>query len=555
MRTLRLAILLCAALAQAVACNVHAEVSDVPSGTPAVSIDLATSEGAQLVGGVWRYSDTRIVDVPFRAPGKDGQPTGEPVQSYDILPHGGARELDDSTWEIVAPMHLTDRRGRGKVSFNWYRVRLTVPDRIGAVSTKGTTVVFETQLDDYAEVWVDGELARAAGQSGGSVVRGWNADNRLIVGRNVQPGQQIQLAIFGINGPISAAPTNFIYVRKARLDFYPGGHAPVAVVAQEVNVEVERDDPALDAIVPANPKVFKLADGFSFTEGPVWTGDHLLFSEPNDNRIYAFYEREGVPGELKVVREHSGYAGADIAEYGQPGSNGLAIDAQGRLTIDEHGNHRVSRLEKDGTLTVLVDNYGGKRLNSPNDLVYSPLLEGSSKGGRLYFTDPPFGLPKFYDDPRKELPFSGVYRLENGKAVLLTTALKGPNGLAFSPDGKFFYVTNWDTKAKTVTRFPVQPNGDLGPGELFFDMTSAPGEEALDGLKIDRDGNLYVSGPGGLWILDSKGKHLGTIKLPRLAANFAWGGPDGKTLYLTARSALYRMTLKVPGSNFSVAKH
>src|SRR5262249_5086132 len=155
---------------------------------------------------------------------------------------------------------------------------------------------------------------------------------------------------------------------------------------------------------------------------------------------------------LAVMREHSGYEGSDIAEYKQPGSNGLAIDRDGRLTIDQHGNRRVVRLERDGTLTVLADRFDGKRLNSPNDLVYK-------SDGSVYFTDPPFGLPKVYDDPRKDLPFSGVFRAANGRVTLLTTDLKGPNGLAFSPDERYLYVDNWDEQAKIVKRYEVQADG------------------------------------------------------------------------------------------------
>ena len=155
-------------------------------------------------------------------------------------------------------------------------------------------------------------------------------------------------------------------------------------------------------------------------------------------------------GELSVFRQPSGYSGADIAEYGQPGSNGLTLDPQGRLTINEHGNHRVSRLENNGSLTVLADKYEGKRLNSPNDLVYR-------SDGTLFFTDPPFGLPKFFDDPRKELPYSGVFSVYKGKLQLASTDLKGPNGIAFSPDEKYLYVTNWDEKKKVIMRYEVQP--------------------------------------------------------------------------------------------------
>jgi gluconolactonase len=511
---------------------------DPPEGRPEAIIDLATVEGVRLVKGEWRYSDTKIVQVDFRAPGPDGQPTGQPVKTYDYRPHAGGADFDDSQWEVLDPATLQQRRSTGRICFNWYRINVTIPERIGDFDLRGSTAVFETSIDDYAEVWVDGELPRGPGQSGGSVVKGWNASNRLVIGRDVTPGQKIQLAVFGINGPISNPPTNFIWMRLARVEFYKGSPGPIAGTPREVNVEIVRRDPALDAIVPPNPKIFKLAEGFKFIEGPVWVRDgrYLLFSDPNNNTIYKYTP----DGQLTVFREKSGYDGADIAEYGQPGSNGLTLDREGRLTINEHGNRRVTRLEKDGRLTVLADRYEGKRLNSPNDLVYK-------SDGTLYFTDPPFGLPKFYDDPRKELAYSGVFRLAGGTLQLVSKDLIGPNGLAFSPDEKYLYVDNWDIKKKVVMRYDVNADGTLSNGRIFFDMTGAPGEEALDGLKVDQQGNLYVSGPGGLWIISSEGKHLGTIKAPKLPANFAWGDEDGRTLYMTARTGLYRMRLNVPG--------
>ena len=256
---------------------------------PEVTIDLATKQGAEAVNGAWRYSDTKIVEVDFKAAGADGQPTGAPNRAYDFTPRAGGVEFDDSRWEVIDPTTLDKRRSAGRLAFNWYRIKITVPERVGNFDPAGSTLVFATSVDDYAEIWLDGELPRAAGQSGGSVIKGWNAENRLIAGRNVKPGQKIQLAIFGINGPISNPPTNYIYMRSAKLEFHkvPGG--PVAVTPQEVNVEVVRADPAIDAIVPLNPKLFKLAEGFQFTEGPIWmkNGD-FLFSDPNANKIYKY---------------------------------------------------------------------------------------------------------------------------------------------------------------------------------------------------------------------------------------------------------------------------
>ena len=536
--------------------------ANIPEGKPNAMIDLASADGVKTVKGEWRYSDTKIVEADFRGPGPDMQPTGAPVKTYDYTPHAGGVDFDDSKWEVISPTTLDQRRGNGRLGFNWYRIKLTIPDRVGDFDPTGTTAVFETSLDDYAEIWVDGELSRAVGQSGGSVIAGWNAENHLVVGRNVKPGQQIQLAIFGVNGPLSNPPTNFIYIRYARLAFYKTEPGPVALTPSEVNVEVVRNDPAMDEVVGPNPKVFKLAEGFKFTEGPIWInkdGGYLLFSDPNANTIYKYVPAGNQDGKLSVFRTPSGYSGADIAEYGQPGSNGLTLDPQGRLTINQHGNHRIVRDENDGMQTVLADSYQGKRLNSPNDLVYR-------SDGTLFFTDPPFGFPKFFNDSRKQLGFSGVYSIYKGVLRLVSKDFTGPNGIALSPDEKYLYVGNWPRsltgqelrkedepvseigdKHKAIMRYEVQADGTLKNGKLFFDFTNAAGEDGLDGIKVDQKGNLYVSAPGGVWVISAEGKHLGTIITPRHAHNMAWGDADGKTLYLCARTGLYRIRLNIAG--------
>lgn len=537
---MKIATLAVAVLCLGMATAATASAGPVPAASAALAqLDLASESGVQTLQAQWRYQDARVVPVEFLTAGRDGQPSGERNQTLDVEPRAGAAEFDDSRWETIDAESLSARRGSGRLSFGWYRLRLTVPETVGDVAMRGTTLVFETRLDDYAEVWVDGELPRAQNQAGGSVIAGWNAANRLVIGRNVQPGQQIQLAVFGMNGPLSAPPTNYIYLRSARLEVHRGlGGAPYAVEPHEVNVQVVAADPALDAIVPRNPKLFTLAEGFQFTEGPVWSREDsaLLFSDPNANTIYRWSEADG----LRVFRTPSGYAGPDIGEYRQPGSNGLSFDREGRLTLDQHGNRRVVRLERDGSETVLADRYEGRRLNSPNDLVYK-------SDGAVYFTDPFFGLPKFDQDPRKELPYQGVYRAKDGLVTLLTRELSGPNGIAFSPDEKFLYVGNWDEHHKRVMRYPVQAGGGLGAGAVFADLTRQRGEDAIDGVKVDVAGNVYVSGPGGLHIYNAAGKRLGTILTPRHAHNFAWGDADGKTLYLCARDRLYRMRLNVEG--------
>ncbi len=506
-----------------------------PYGRPDATIDLRTAEGAQLVKGQWRYSDVKIAEVDSRGPGADLKPSGAPNKTYDYSPHAGAADFDDSAWQAIDPTSLEMRRAGGKVCFNWYRINITIPEKVAAVSTAGATVAFEIVIDDYAEVWVNGKLPIVLGQSGGSVVKGFNATNRVILTHNAEPGQKYQIAVFGFNGPISRSPENFIWVKSATLDFYKPGNG---TGAEPVETQIKRNDAALDAIVTPGTKIEKLAGGFLFTEGPVWVreGGYLLFSDPNNNLIYRWSPDDGV----SIYRTHSGYTGMDIGEYGQPGSNGLTLDQQGRLTINEHGNRRVTRLEKNGQLVVLADKYQGKRLNSPNDLVYR-------SDGALYFTDPPFGLPKFFDDSRKELAFSGVFCLINGELKLVSTDLTGPNGLAFSPDEKYLYVDDWDAKRKVVMRYEVQSSGTLANGKVFFDATSEPGEDAWDGMKIDQQGNLYLAGPGGLWIVSPEGKHLGTIAGPENPHNIAWGDEDSKTLYLCAKSGLYRIRLNIPG--------
>ena len=503
-------------------------------------IDLASREGVQLVNGQWRYHDVRIVDADSRALGPDLKPSGDPIRTNDYIPHAGPTNFDDSQWEAIDAATLDQRRSTAKVCFNWYRINITIPEKVGNLSTAGSTVAFEIVIDDYAEVWVDGKMPRVPGQPGGPVVKGFNAPNRVIITRDAKPGQHIQLAIFGINGPISYSPENFIWIRSATLDFFKSPK----VALSESNAQITRKDSGLDEIVPSGAKIEKLAGGFLFTEGPVWvprTDDsdgYLLFSDPNNNVIYRWTQ----DGQLSIFMTKSGYRGVDIGDYPQPGSNGLTRDREGRLTLNQHGNRRVVRLEQNGQLTILADHYHGKRFNSPNDLVYK-------SDGALYFTDPPFGLPKFFDDPRKELPYSGVFRVSpDGKTVqLLTSELTGPNGLAFSPDEKYLYVDNWDERKKVIMRYEVDQDGSLSNGEVFFDMTAAPGEDALDGMKIDQKGNLYVSGPGGLWIISPEGKHLGTLAGPEHPHNFAWGDDDGKTLYLCAQTGLYRIRLNIPG--------
>ena len=292
--------------------------------------------------------------------------------------------------------------------------------------------------------------------------------------------------------------------------------------------------PALDSIVTESSQIEKLAGGFRFTEGPVWTREgYLLFSDIPANSIFKW-----APGEeITLFRKPSGYDGSDAPKGAFIGSNGLTIDSEGRLVICEHGNRRVTRLEKGGALTVLADNYQGTRLKSPNDLVYK-------SDGSLYFTDPAYITGR---RSPKELDFNGIYRLSRGEIQLLHRDMTFPNGLAFSPDEKYLYVANSDRARKAWMRFQLKPDGSLANGTVFYDVTKETEEGIPDGMKVDKNGNLYCTGPGGVWIFSPEGTHLGTIKPPEIPANCAWGGSDGKTLYLTARTGLYRIRLEAEG--------
>jgi gluconolactonase len=513
--------------------NAQATV-DLPVRNPVATVDLRTNGGAALVEAQWRYSDVKVIETDHHAVGPDLRASGPANRTNDISPHAEAVDFDDSGWETIEPAALEARRSNGRLAFNWYRTRITLPRTLGGVDITGATVVFELVVDDYAEIWVDGQLPLVLGQTGGQLIKGFNAPNRVVLTRDARPGQQLQLAIFGVNGPVSRPPENFIWVRSATLDVYRRSQVGPPAAAR---ARVVRLDPALDRIVPKGATIEKLAGGFQFVEGPVWHPDgYLLFSDPNANTIYRWTPE----GAVSVFRTHSGYAGVDVGEYHQPGSNGLTLDRKGLLTINEHGNRRVTRLERTGTITVLADRYEGKRLNSPNDLVYR-------SDGTVYFTDPPFGLPKLFDDPRKELPFSGVYMVKDGQVTLLTKELSGPNGIAFSPDERFLYVSNWDLKRKVLMRYELNADGTIARGKVFHDFTRIPEPVALDGIKVDEQGNVYVSAPGGVWILSPEGRPLGRIVPPEHDANFTFGDADGRSLYLTASTGLYRVRVDVPG--------
>ncbi|MFL5807438.1 MAG: SMP-30/gluconolactonase/LRE family protein [Roseiflexaceae bacterium] len=270
-------------------------------------------------------------------------------------------------------------------------------------------------------------------------------------------------------------------------------------------------------VEPGDPE--RIAGGFQFTEGPIWHPDgYLLFSDIPANRIYKW--RPG--GDVAIWRADSG------------NSNGLTLDRAGRLIACEHGNRRVSRTEANGDVITLAGEYGGRRLNSPNDVVVR-------SDGAIYFTDPPYGITP----EQQEQPHNGVYRiLPDGALDLLAGDLERPNGLAFSPDESILYID--DSAHRHVRAFDVRPDGTLANGRIFADMDH-PQPGSPDGMKVDVAGNVYVTGATGVWVFAPDGAHLGVIVTPERPANCAWGGADRRTLYITAKTSLYRVRVQVPG--------
>lgn len=313
--------------------------------------------------------------------------------------------------------------------------------------------------------------------------------------------------------------------------------------------EVLRFDPAFDELIAEDAKIEVLTSGFIWAEGPVWVADasleqggYVLFSDIPNNRIVQWVEGRGAETWMKP----SGYTG--VEPYGsEPGCNGLLLDKKGQLISCEHGDRRISLLTKGGGKMTLADRYEGKRLNSPNDVCLG------ADGETLYFTDPPYGLPERWEDPRRELDFCGVYRLSpDGELTLMTEEMTRPNGIAFSPDFKTLYVAQSDPEAAIWKAFPVKEDGTLGESRVLHDATAAfkEGLPGLpDGLKVDAKGNLWATGPGGVYVFSPEGKLLGRISTGEKTANCGWGD-DGSTLYLTADTYLCRIQTLTKGAGW-----
>jgi gluconolactonase len=329
------------------------------------------------------------------------------------------------------------------------------------------------------------------------------------------------------------------------------GFSLVTTDAQESSAfskpAIERLDPALDKLIDVNAKIEILAEGYDWSEGPVWVknGSFLLFSDVPQNVIHRWKEGEGARPWLKP----SGYTGRE-PRGAELGSNGLAIDSAGRLVICQHGDRRIARMDAPLTapapeFTTLADRYQEARFNSPNDLAFH-------SNGDMYFTDPPYGMVEQFEDPAREIPYQGVFRrARNGDVSLLTREMTRPNGLAFSPDQKKLYVAQSDPAAPIWRVFDVRPDGSLGQNRVFFDSSvlSKTRRGLPDGLKVDVDGNLFATGPGGVLVLSPDGRHLGTILTGQATGNCAFGD-EGQTLYITADMYLMRVRLKTKGLGF-----
>lgn len=305
---------------------------------------------------------------------------------------------------------------------------------------------------------------------------------------------------------------------------------------------IERIDPELNALVSDSAKIEIIAEGYEWSEGTLWVEDHkmLLFSDVPKNTVYKWTEEKGA----EVYLEPSGYTGTAPSKSREPGSNGLTLNLDGKLTLCQHGDRRVAVMDAPlnaptTTFVTITDNYDGKKLNSPNDLAYR-------SDGSLFFTDPPYGLPEQVNDPTKELPYQGVYRVSpDGRTFLLTDSLTRPNGIALTPDEKTLIVANSDPEKASWYAFDLQ-NDSLTNARIFYDATSEhkQGDPGLpDGFKIDKQGNVFATGPGGVWIFNKDGKVLGKFRVPVPTANCALAD-EGKTIYIAADMYVLRVRMR-----------
>lgn len=464
-----------------------------PFGDPVAVVDLMNVAAADSVSVAWHFVDASIIEIDSNDPGPDLRPTGPAVRSHDVSPRPRTPGWDDAAWTPVDPPSLSVRRGHGHFALGWFRTSITLPARIGETDTRGTTVVFEIVADDYSEVWVDGRLSASPGDAGGGPVSGFNAPNRVVLTRSAEPGHTYDIAVLAMNAPLSVSPPNFLWVRSAVLDVYRP--------ATTDRTEVER-----------------IATGFSALAGMVWTGSALLFCDARANTIHRYDPREERIG---VWRSHSGYAGADIGRYSEPGASALAVDANERVLITELGNRRLVRIERTAATTVLADRFEDAPLEGLRDVVLDAHETVWTAGSR------------------------GVLRVAaDGTVALVSHELIAPTALAISADGGALFVADGAPDHAVVLRHPILPDGSLGPSTVALDLRSTTREEALRDLLLDARGNLYVAGASGVTIA-SEGRVLRAIPVDEPVLGLAWG-EDAGTLFIAGRTSLYRATVAEP---------
>jgi gluconolactonase len=349
----------------------------------------------------------------------------------------------------------------------------------------------------------------------------------------LSPASGLKMTLLAAVGALALAACSQQQTAEAPVENTTAAAAPVAAEG----TSIERLDPALDAIIPPGAVLEKIGSGFGFAEGPVWYKGEIRFSDLTGNKLHAI----GPDGQTRLLMDKSG--GKDEIPAGSyQGSNGAVVDEDGSILMTRHGARDIVRVKEDGTVEpFLTKNGDGARFNSPNDLAFSP-------DGALWFTDPPYGLIGQDKDPAKEAKFNGVYRYKDGKVTAVITDVPRPNGIGFSPDGKKLYISNSEPEM-FINVYDVNADGTVANGRRFTTFPGPNPTDVPDGLKVDSQGNVWASGPGGIRIISPDGKVLGQLKSPDIAqANVAWGGPDLKTAYIMAAGSVYRLNLAIPGA-------
>lgn len=467
---------------------------------PTAVVDLQTDAGTALVAGRWSYRVSDFAAVDFRMVGADLGPTGPPSRTVDL----GVRPatFGDGDWAPLAPADTMRRLGPGLVSAVWYRIDITVPDEVGGVAVRGSTLVLEVVVDDYAEVWVADDLPLRAGRRDGHVVGGFNVPNRVVLTTDARPGETFPIAVCGINGPLSRSPANFVWLRSATLDVHP---AP-----------------------PAGGAVTTVATGFASVDALLPVPDGMLVSSATGNTVYTWVR----DGWVEVFRPKSGYTGPDIGRLDAPGALGLAHDHSGRLLLAQRGHRRVLRVEPHGDTTVVLAGHAGRPLNGPAHLAVDT-------AGTLYVTDPAGASRAGRHDG--DLPPDAVHAVSpDGDADLLCDSVPGAFGIAVAPGGDALYVSGSNADAAQVWCVPT----DGGRPEVYADLshlvpTGPPGRPGLAGVAVSGGGRLHVATPTGVAVVSPDGTAALVVALPEPARHLAWD-TDG-ALVVAAGTSLYRI--------------